>query len=100
MAEYTTIKVSRSIKEKLEAYARTRGLSLAAAVNQLLEEQRVLEELAEIKRLLEEQNRLLAEIRELLRSGQPSVLSEAPGEPELPSWVRDNPWLKILENKR
>jgi len=100
VTEYTTIKVSRSIKEKLEAYARTRGLSLAAAVNQLLEEQRTALLLERIVALLEEQNRLLAEIRELLWSGQPSVLAEAPGEPELPSWVRDNPWLKILENKR
>jgi len=99
VAEYTTIKVSRVVKEKLEAYAKPRSLSLAAAINRLLEERRILEELVEIKRLLEEQNRLLAEIKSLLYSGhtESSVVSETP---ELPSWVRDNPWLKILENKR
>jgi len=82
VVEYTTIKVSRSIKERLEAYARTRGLSLAAAVNQLLEEQ----------------NRLLAEIRDFLR-GREGAAAGVSSEPKLPSWVQDNPWLEILGRK-
>ena len=98
MGEYTTIKVSRSIKERLETYARSRGLSLAAAVNQLLEEQRTALLLERIAALLEEQNRLLAEIRDVLRGREGAVVEVSP-EPKLPSWMQDNPWLEILGRK-
>ena len=56
---YTTIKVSKQVKERLDRYARVRGLTLAGAVDRLLSEEEVREELEEIKQLLKEQNEIL-----------------------------------------
>ena len=88
---YTTIKIPLGIKRRLEVYAKSRGLTFAAAIEKLLEDNEVLKE---VKRLLEEQNRLLMEIREALL---PNNVSK---EDSLPSWLRDNPWIEVLSRRR
>ena len=108
---YTTIKVPRSVRDRLEGYARPRGLTLAGAIDRLLEENTILEELRGIRKLLEEQNRELRAIRSVLerdrgnRSGadviagkdEGSVSEEDSGD--MPSFVSGNPWLKVLSGR-
>ncbi|RLE62522.1 MAG: hypothetical protein DRJ38_09505 [Thermoprotei archaeon] len=95
--DYTTVKVSKNVKDRLKSYARRKGLSLGAAINSLLEESEILKELRAIKKLLEEQNHLL---RELTRGKLVTV--EPSAEPivsELPDFVSDNPWTAVLARR-
>ena len=118
--KYITMKITQSVKAKLDEYAKARGLSLSAAVNSLLEkaaeEDKLGELLAEIRRqnaLLEEQVELLKKNNHLLEaliaaiSAASKVAVAAPPQPEeekeeseeeLPSFVRGNPWLKVIRD--
>jgi len=107
---YTTIKVSKQVKERLDRYARVRGLTLAGAVDRLLSEEEVREELEEIKQLLKEQNELLREILSVLRRKEITKVIEREKAPkkeerreearkELPSFVVWNPWVKVISEK-
>ena len=100
---YTTVKLSRKLKERLEEYARSRGLTFSAAIDSLLEREGLREELKEIKDLLSEQNRLLREILEELRKMKVKEVATEEEEEvykgvveDVPSFVRDNPWVEVL----
>jgi len=105
---YTTIKVPRELKERLEEYARPKGLTLSGAIDQLLSEGSLKEELREIRELLREQNRLLRQILEELKrkeireftkvEREKEEVREEAGE-ELPSFVVGNPWVKVISEK-
>ena len=96
---YTTIKVTREIRDKIEEYARPRGISLGSAVARLLEENNIVEELREIRRLLEEQNKLLRDALSGLRVNT-NVSIEASGETiDLPSFLSKNPWMEVLARR-
>lgn len=108
---YTTIKVPRELKEKLEEYAKSRSLTLAGAVERLLEESDLKEELREIGKLLKQQNELLRLILEELRkkefreavreSGmQEDEVYKEEINAELPSFVKGNPWLRVLRQRK
>jgi len=105
--KYSTIKILTTVKTRLEDYARPRGLTLSAAVNELLDKADLLEVLLSIKELLEEQNKLLREQNALLRSLPLRPLPKAGAEastpePEplgLPSFVEGNPWVKIIASR-
>jgi len=98
--EYTTIKVPKPIRDKLEEYAKPRSLTLSGAIARLLEENDILAELRAIRELLEEQNRLL---REFLEKGHTDVLHEASTktivDEDLPEFVADNPWTAVLAKR-
>jgi len=104
---YTTIKITKEIKDDLERYAKARSLSLAAAVERLLEEAELREELREIKELLREQNALLEMILKEIRKKNTVVLKEEKRElyisresdEELPSFLKDNPWVQVLQRR-
>jgi len=112
-SEYTTVKLSKELKGKLKDYARSKGLSLAGAIADLLDNVEVLGVLKEIRELLKRQNEFLEEQNKLLReqnallksllSLSPKVSVEASTpEPEplgLPSFVKGNPWVKIIASR-
>ena len=110
---YTTVKLSRELKDRLEGYARSKGLTLSGAIDNLLEKEELRNEIKEIKELLREQNRLLGEIlqeirklkvvsveggREVKEEVYKEVVEEVGGE--MPSFVQDNPWVEVLVNRR
>ena len=107
---YTTVKLSRKLKDRLESYARSRGLTLSGAIDSLLEREELRKEIKEIKDLLREQNRLLGEILQEIRKlkvvsveGGREVKEEVYKgvvEEEVPSFVRDNPWVEVLINRK
>jgi len=97
--EYTTIKLPKSVKRRLEEYARSKGLTLAGAVARLLEEESVRELLIEILDVLKEQNGILKEILEVVSGDK--IGREASTEPEdIPSFAEDNPWIAVLRGRR
>ena len=117
-SRYASVKLTKEVKERLEAYARPRGLTLSAAIDRLLVEEglrmlleRQIEEMREIRRLLEEQNRELRAIRSVLErggrdgsetnggasKGEGSVAGEDSGD--VPSFVAGNPWLEVLSRR-
>lgn len=112
MSRYASIKVLVEVKERLEEYARPRGLTLSAAISELLDRADTLSALRELRELLEEQNRLLREQVGLLRAlldavkagGVATVAVEPPEasteDLELPSFAVGNPWLELLSKGR
>jgi len=102
---YTTIKIPREVKNKLDEYAKAKSLSLAAAIERLLDEAEIREELREIKELLREQNELLKMILKEIRKRNTIIVKEKRElyireEEELPSFLKDNPWLAVLSRKK
>ena len=98
--EYTTIKVPKHIRDKLEEYARPRSLTLSGAIARLLEENDILRELRAIRELLEEQNRLLREFLERGGNGlSVEVTGEAIMDDDLPDFVAGNPWTAVLARR-
>ena len=110
MPRYVSVKLTSTVKERLEKYARNRGLTLSAAVSQLLETKAVIEELSELRRLLEIQNQLLNEqnqlLKKMLNEGSVKKIeehreSEKQHEEEgLPSFAAGNPWIGVLSQRR
>ncbi len=109
-SRYASVKLLTSVKERLEAYARPRGLTLSAAIDRLLVEEglkvlleRQLGELREIRRLLEEQNRELRAIRLVLEGGKDEVSGKEESfsrkDADIPSFVAGNPWLEVLSRR-
>ena len=98
---YTTIKLSREVKKRLEEYARPRGLTLSAAVQRLIEDADINSMLGRIIVLLEEQNHILREILQAV-SGRRGSLSDIPMEAseDIPSFAEDNPWIAVLRGRR
>ena len=99
--EYVSVKVRRDVKNALTAYARARGVSLSAAIADLLEKTRLAYWLERITCLLEEQNALLKEILEALEKSKPAFPEpkplEKPARDEtLPTFMQNNPWLSVL----
>jgi len=99
--EYTTIKVPKPIRDKLEEYAKPRGLTLSGAIARLLEENKILAELKAIRELLEEQERLL---RKLVDKRESNAFPEASTEAivvdeDLPDFVSGNPWTAVLAKR-
>ncbi|MCD6563836.1 MAG: hypothetical protein J7K23_08000 [Thermoproteales archaeon] len=104
---HSTIKVPVDIKKRLEAYARPRRLTLALAINKLLEDDDILEMLDEIKALISRQNELLEknnlilnEILSSLRNVETVRTVEKGDSQDLPVWARDNPWIEVLGKRR
>ena len=101
---YTTIKLSRDVKRRLEEYARPRGLTLSAAVQRLIEDADIKPMLSRIIMLLEEQNSILREILQAVSGSRgyirESIHRETPAELEdVPSFAEDNPWIAVLKGR-
>ena len=103
---YTTVKLSRELKERLEDYARGRGLTLAGAVADLLDRAETLAVLEDIRGLLEEQNQLLRRLLEAVEAGSLASPGVSEGSPEpaeteepLPSFAEGNPWLEVIARR-
>jgi len=90
---WTTIKVRREVKEALKREAEARGLTLSAFLA-LVAEQFRLERLEARLAELEERVARLEEAR-----GPPTEDRAEPPVGELPSFVRDNPWLEVLRKR-
>lgn len=114
-SKYASVKLTKEVEERLEAYARPRGLTLSAAIDRLLVEEglrllleRQLEELEEIRKLLEEQNRELRAIRLVLERGEEDRVEEVSSKEksvsredlaDMPSFIAGNPWLEVLSRR-
>jgi predicted transcriptional regulator len=105
-----TIYLSEEEYRELRRLAESRGLTVSSlirlAVARLVEREegrgdlkRVLEEIGRLRRLVEELGRGLrgASAREQAERGLGGAQA-APGS--LPSFLRDNPWLQVLSEKR
>jgi predicted transcriptional regulator len=104
-----TIYLSEEEFRELRRLAESRGLTVSSlirlAVARLVEREergdlkRVLEEIGRLRRLVEELSRGLegASAREPAERGLGGAQA-APGS--LPSFLRDNPWLQVLSEKR
>jgi len=105
--EYTTVKVHRVVKEKLASYAKLRALTLGAAISRLLEEESLRSLLSQIVSLLEEQNRLIVEIKCILAEthrgkttfARRETVQEGVQLDGFPEFIRDNPWLDVLSRR-
>ncbi|MHA1589198.1 MAG: hypothetical protein ACTSVA_01155 [Candidatus Njordarchaeales archaeon] len=104
--ETTTIRVRRETRDKLRELAKKSNTTISNVVALLLERGEIAERLDMIIELLRERNELLKELIRIFKSregegGQVKAIREevstsSEEEPELPSFVRDNPWLEIL----
>jgi len=98
---YVSVKVRRDVKDALAVYVKSRGLSLSDAIADLLDKAHLNKKLERITCMLENQDRLLIEILDTLQRGSlTSKPNSAPikefSEEELPSYMKNNPWLSIL----
>ena len=101
---------SREVWERARRYARTRGMTVGALVAIALEqymgrEDRIVRELRELRERVESLERALRNASVRLEPERPVVgevgleRSEALAEEELPSFLRDNPWVEILSRR-
>jgi len=99
----TTIRVRRETRDRLKELAKRNKTTISNIVMLLLEREVLSEKLDTIISLLRERNELLRELIRALRSREyreeaPYVRTiEVRGEEDLPSFVRDNPWIEILK---
>jgi len=108
---YTTIRVRRRDKERLEALAREMGTSMSGVVAWLLDRYEVAVRMEEIAALLTAVHARLARLEERLRgiegavddlrrrlravgARQPEVSPIE--EVEVPEWLKGNPWLEVI----
>ena len=96
----TTIRVTKDIRDRLAKYAKQRRVSMGAAIDILLREEKMAEKLGTVEELLREQNMLLREILNVLKNGNMAVEPEpSPSGGDMPEFVVNNPWLEILTGR-
>ena len=101
--ETTSIRVRKETRDRLRELARRSNTTIGNVVALLLERGEIAERVDMIIELMRERNELLRELIRILRDrvGEGRTVREEGKvsrsvEQELPSFVRDNPWLSIL----
>ena len=94
------VRVREEVMEELREYAESRGVTLGTAIGLLLEENRDGRVLVEILKTLCRIEEILKDLANSRLLYTESTVSIEAVEAEIPSFARDNPWIRVLRGRR